>query len=197
MKKEKLIGRSIVGFKYESTSRLLFKRPLEFMVGKSGIIVEYDSIFDAYGVEFGFGSHWYPADQIENYLVPESQTSNNYFSDFDEKLKQEVAMAELRGEAKKITIDESISLLESAISRMMNFESTSDKNDFLLDVVKEYKQELSNPNARSEEFAELTKPLIKYLNDKQDPHTKIIIDCTSAEMVKGELGFSTNEYVND
>ena len=100
-------------------------------------------------------------------------------------------------EENKITIDESISLLESAISRMMNFESTSAKNDFLMDVVNEYKQELANPNARSEEFAELTKPLIKYLNDKQDPHTKIIIDCMSAEMVKGELGFSTNEFLND
>ena len=100
-------------------------------------------------------------------------------------------------EENKITIDESISLLESAISRMMNFESTSAKNDFLMDVVNEYKQELANPNARSEEFAELTKPLIKYLNDKQDPHTKIIIDCMSAEMVKGEMSYHTNQFIND
>jgi hydrogenase maturation factor HypE len=100
-------------------------------------------------------------------------------------------------EENKITIDESISLLESAISRMMQFESTSDKNDFLLDVVNEYKNELANPTKRSEEFAELVKPLIKYLNEKQDPHTKIIIDCTSAEMVRGEMGFSTNEFLND
>lgn len=51
--------------------------------------------------------------------------------------------------------------------------------------------------ADMEEFEELSKPLIKFLNDTFNPHTKIIIDTTSAEIVSGECAFYTEEYVKD
>jgi hypothetical protein len=46
-------------------------------------------------------------------------------------------------------------------------------------------------------FETLARPLIKFLNDNFNPHTQIIITPTSAEIVVGETGFTTNEYVRD
>jgi hypothetical protein len=46
-------------------------------------------------------------------------------------------------------------------------------------------------------FEKLSKPLIKFINDKFNPHTKIIIDCDSAEIVVGEASFRTDEFIKD
>ena len=43
----------------------------------------------------------------------------------------------------------------------------------------------------------LAKPLIKFLNDKYDPHTKIIIDTSSAEIVNGLMAIRTDEFIKD
>ena len=48
-----------------------------------------------------------------------------------------------------------------------------------------------------EEFQKLTKPLIKYLNDNWHPHATIIVSANHAELVTGEMAFSTDEYVKD
>ena len=47
------------------------------------------------------------------------------------------------------------------------------------------------------EFEKLARPLIKFLNDNYDPHTKVIIDTVSAELVSGEMAFYTEEYILD
>jgi len=47
------------------------------------------------------------------------------------------------------------------------------------------------------EFEKLAKPLIKYLNDKFNPHTEIIIDTTGARIVSGECAFYTQEFIRD
>jgi len=47
------------------------------------------------------------------------------------------------------------------------------------------------------EFEKLSKPLIKWLNDNTNPHNKIIIDCSSAEIVSGEFAFQTDEFILD
>ena len=52
-------------------------------------------------------------------------------------------------------------------------------------------------NELIQEFEQLSKPLIKWLNDNQDPHTKIIIDCVSAEVVSGKMVIHTEEFIND
>lgn len=49
----------------------------------------------------------------------------------------------------------------------------------------------------NEEFEKLARPLIKYLSENHHPHTKIIIDSVSAEMVEGITAFNTNEYLKD
>ena len=46
-------------------------------------------------------------------------------------------------------------------------------------------------------FEELAKPLIKWLNENTNPHSKIIIDSTSAELVSGEMAINTNEFLKD
>lgn len=52
-------------------------------------------------------------------------------------------------------------------------------------------------NCKRNEFENLVKPLIKFLNDNWHPHTKIIIDLTSAEIVTGEESVYTEEYLKD
>ena len=52
-------------------------------------------------------------------------------------------------------------------------------------------------NEEYEKFHELAKPLIRWLNDTYSPHTKIIIDTSSAEVVSGEIAFFTEEFIKD
>lgn len=47
------------------------------------------------------------------------------------------------------------------------------------------------------EFQEITKPVIKYLNDNFHPHVTVIITTNRAELVEGLKGFTTNEFVKD
>lgn len=47
------------------------------------------------------------------------------------------------------------------------------------------------------DFEELSKPLIKWLNDNCNPHARIIVDVTGAELVYGECNFYTQEYIKD
>lgn len=43
---------------------------------------------------------------------------------------------------------------------------------------------------KREEFANLVNPLIDWLNTNYDPHTSIIIDCNSAELLRGEMAIA-------
>lgn len=46
-------------------------------------------------------------------------------------------------------------------------------------------------------FEELSRPLIKFLNDNFPPHTTIIITTDHAEVMGGLAAFSTEEYIKD
>jgi hypothetical protein len=49
-----------------------------------------------------------------------------------------------------------------------------------------------------EEFRKVVNPIIEYLNkDIFHPHVKIIIDCTSAELVEGICSEYTDKYIKD
>jgi hypothetical protein len=117
-----------------------------------------------------------------------------------------------------LSIDESLILLEGVMRKILNFDNDDAKNDFLLDMVRELKNAAydkskdfdtsfntpvsndSNPEEGSygwKEFADLCKPLIKYLNDNDLTGSKIIIDCEYAELVDGMLSFNTNEFNKD
>jgi hypothetical protein len=50
---------------------------------------------------------------------------------------------------------------------------------------------------RAKHFEEIIRPIIEWMNDNCHPHTKIIVDCTSAELVEGVTGFTTEDYLKD
>lgn len=50
---------------------------------------------------------------------------------------------------------------------------------------------------KEKKFEELTRPLIKWINEEFNPHAKIIIDVDSAEVVCGEMAFKTDDYIMD
>lgn len=52
-------------------------------------------------------------------------------------------------------------------------------------------------DSRREELEELTRPLIKWLNNNYHPHVKVIVDPTSAELVEGVSSFCTVDYIKD
>ena len=47
------------------------------------------------------------------------------------------------------------------------------------------------------EFEDLSRPLIKWLNDNSAPHAVIIIEVDSARLLSGELGFYTKDFIKD
>lgn len=52
-------------------------------------------------------------------------------------------------------------------------------------------------NTKQNEFAEATKPLIKFIADNFHPHVTVIVDCSSAEMLEGICSFRTEEFIKD
>ena len=46
-------------------------------------------------------------------------------------------------------------------------------------------------------FKAAAKPLIKWLNDNANPHASVIVDCTSAELLTGEIAVNTKEFLKD
>lgn len=46
-------------------------------------------------------------------------------------------------------------------------------------------------------FKAAAKPLIKWLNDNANPHVSVIVDCTGAELLVGEIAFNTKEFLKD
>ena len=47
------------------------------------------------------------------------------------------------------------------------------------------------------EFETAARPLIKWLNENCNPHSKVIVTTTDAELVSGERCFETLEYLVD
>jgi len=46
-------------------------------------------------------------------------------------------------------------------------------------------------------FEEISRPLIKFLNDNCNPHFSVIVTTTGAELVSGEMAYNTNDFVRD
>ncbi|STR08119.1 hypothetical protein [Klebsiella quasipneumoniae] len=51
--------------------------------------------------------------------------------------------------------------------------------------------------ARGSSFEGVVKPVIKWLNENANPHTSVSIDATSAQLLTGEIGIHTEEYIKD
>lgn len=60
----------------------------------------------------------------------------------------------------------------------------------------ENKYALTNEQKRAA-FEVAAKPLIKFINDYYDPHTKVIVETDSAEIVSGEMSMRTIEFIKD
>lgn len=54
-----------------------------------------------------------------------------------------------------------------------------------------------NQSEIDNEFEELTKPLIKWLNENCHPHTTMLITPVNAELLEGVIGYATHEFVKD
>lgn len=50
---------------------------------------------------------------------------------------------------------------------------------------------------KQKEFEIYSRKLIEWLCDNTDPHCTIIINQNGAELLSGELGIITNDYIND
>jgi uncharacterized membrane protein affecting hemolysin expression len=50
---------------------------------------------------------------------------------------------------------------------------------------------------QEDNFEELAKPLIRYINKHHHPHARIIIATDNAEIVEGLKAFSTDEFILD
>ncbi|HII3217841.1 TPA: hypothetical protein ACY3HR_004804 [Citrobacter freundii] len=51
--------------------------------------------------------------------------------------------------------------------------------------------------ARSSSFEEVVKPVIKWLNENANPHTSANIGPTGAQLLTGEIGIHTEEFIKD
>lgn len=48
---------------------------------------------------------------------------------------------------------------------------------------------------QKKEFEELARKMMKFLCDNCHPHTSVAIDCNTAELSEGVIGFQTDEYI--
>ncbi|MGS3448553.1 hypothetical protein ACB376_11175 [Klebsiella electrica] len=46
-------------------------------------------------------------------------------------------------------------------------------------------------------FEDVVKPVIKWLNENANPHALVTVDCTSAQLLTGEIGIHTEEFIKD
>lgn len=47
------------------------------------------------------------------------------------------------------------------------------------------------------ELEELSKPLLKWLNENGNPHSKLILECGSVELVSGVCMIPCTEFIKD
>lgn len=59
-------------------------------------------------------------------------------------------------------------------------------------------EELARKEAEEEKaFQDACRPLIKYLCEHHPPHTTVIVDCTSAQLLEGCRSVQIPDYVRD
>ena len=56
---------------------------------------------------------------------------------------------------------------------------------------------IEESKARLDEFQALCDPLIKWLNDNANPHSKIIVTTGSAELLSGERAYHSTKFIKD
>lgn len=56
---------------------------------------------------------------------------------------------------------------------------------------------VKTPPTESSSFEDVVKPVIKWLNENANPHASVTVDCTSAQLLTGEIGIHTEEFIKD
>ena len=66
-------------------------------------------------------------------------------------------------------------------------------------VVVEEKEAIKEEVEQSptEKLKEASDSLVKYLNDMNHPHVKVIVDCTGAELLEGTVSVANNSHIKD
>jgi hypothetical protein len=59
------------------------------------------------------------------------------------------------------------------------------------------KEQSNAPRYNQASFEAAAKPLIQWLNENANPHASVIVDCTSAELLTGEISVYTKEFLKD
>lgn len=62
------------------------------------------------------------------------------------------------------------------------------------DEAKAYSEEVEG-RYNYDTFKAASKPLIQWLNENSNPHASVIVDCTSAELLTGEIAVNTKEFL--
>lgn len=52
-------------------------------------------------------------------------------------------------------------------------------------------------NEQREEFEALTRPVIEWLNANFNPHVKVIVEVTGAELTTGVACYTTDDFIRD
>lgn len=64
-----------------------------------------------------------------------------------------------------------------------------------LDTVEDFQMKLTD--LQHAEFKVLTRPLIEWLNANFNPHVKVIVEVTGAELTTGVACYTTDDFIRD
>lgn len=56
---------------------------------------------------------------------------------------------------------------------------------------------MSERDKKTQEFQELVRPLVKWLNENYHPHVVVYIEPTGAQLYEGIMGVPVTEFIKD
>ena len=96
----------------------------------------------------------------------------------------------------KLTIDESIIILEKALNKIVSFDDSKSKTDFILDIVNEYKQLLlysvvqAKPEKANKDLLAIMATLIRSLSRVENNHPEILSEHDNRRLLKAKEALS-------
>jgi hypothetical protein len=90
-----LIGRKVKGFRFEDSKKIKFDSFKSFYIGKKGVIYHFHYHSNSYSIKFEDGNRYlYPADQIEQHLLPEKKTKKERIEELESEVKLLISRVE-------------------------------------------------------------------------------------------------------
>lgn len=109
-------------------------------------------------------------------------------------------------ETEEISVDVNVSCEDEDLANYIGEYISDEINELIEEAVMEYYSDEFDEECdcedckrerKRDEFEDLAKPLIKFLNNNYHPHASIIITPDSAEILSGEMAFQTDEFIRD